>query len=169
MRTLMTRWLAGAGFVLAGLVLACPAGTDAPPAPQPARQAVGGLAAVNVYSLHGSIGLAADAYRGELYDAERTGLILADVRKVLAYSITLLEKLQPDQPMLSPKVRTASMIELYRQIDREAKLLEQYLAADPDDRPALLKRYTGLRETNWQRLRNLLGLQTPQDEQEDKP
>lgn len=156
--------------LLAGtLLLTARAGTEPQPKPDPQRQAIGGLAAVNVYSLHGCIGLAADAYQGGVYDAGRVRVVLADLHKVIGYSVGVLRQLQPSQPNLSAKVSTAEMISLFGRLDTEASLLGKYVEAPKQDKPAALKQFTAVREENWKRLSTLLGLDGRQDPTGDQP
>ncbi len=156
--------------ILAGtLLLTARAGTEPQPQPDPQRQAVGGLAAVNVYSLHGCIGLAADAYQGGVYDAGRVQVVLDDLHKIIGYSVGVLRQLQPGQPNLSPKVSTAEMIALFGRLDAEVTLLGKYVQASEKDKPAALQQFTAVRAENWKDLSALLGLNNQQDPTGNQP
>jgi hypothetical protein len=114
-----------------------------------------GLAALNLYSTFGCIGLAAEGWEAELYKADKIGRIMEDVSRSSNLSVRLLKKALEDEPDLATNTPVREMIDCYVLLDRQAQLLRE--AAKSSDE-GVLQAYRRVREESWQKIAAVLGV-----------
>ena len=115
-----------------------------------------GLAALNLYSTFGCIGLVAEGWEAKLYDAKKVTRIMEDVSRSSNLAVRLLKKSIQDEPKLTETTPVQEMIECYGLLDRQAQLLTE----NAKSRNARLQQaYRKAREESWQRIAAVLGVE----------
>ncbi len=115
-----------------------------------------GLAALNLYSTFGCIGLAAEGWEAKLYDEKRVSRIMADVSRSSNLAVRLLKKAIQDEPGLTKTTPAQELIECYVLLDRQAQLLSE--AAKSKD-PRLTTAYHTVRDEAWKKITAALGIE----------
>lgn len=114
-----------------------------------------GLAALNLYSTFGCIGLAAEGWEGNLYEADKVERIMNDVSRSSNLAVRLLKKAVEDEPDLPANTPVREIIDCYILLDRQAQLLAE-AAKSPDER--VLQAYRRVREESWRKIAAVLGI-----------
>lgn len=130
-----------------------------PPATEHTSTPAGKLAACNLFSSFACVGLTADGYEAGLYKPADVQDYMNDLEKVLSVSIETLDGLGPAGTKQAETVTTGEMIEAYRSLQTEAKLLCAYADAPTGEKKvADRKAYRAGRDASWKRISTVLGI-----------
>ena len=116
---------------------------------------VAGLAALNIYNTFGSLALASDLYEAKEYNAAKTQQIMDDVIKTSDMAVQMLKKFQAGSKENAKDLPVADLIECYRLLDREARLLKA--AMKSRDKSAMQK-FHQAHEESWAKTKEVLGI-----------
>jgi hypothetical protein len=115
-----------------------------------------GLAALNLHSTFGCIGLVAEGWQAKLYDADKVARIMQDVGRSSNLAVRLLKKLLQDEPGLAESTPISEMIDCYASLDRQAQLLTE---AAKSTNGRVQQAYRQAREESWQKIAAVLGIE----------
>ena len=156
-------------------VLAAVPGTGqektAPDTPQQNREklrhhASAGLAALNIYSTFGCLGLTAELYEAKKFDAAKVDQVTDDVVKTCDLAVELLKNARSEEgKSASEEVPYEDLIKCYHLLDREARLLNE--AVESGDK-AKLQRFYQAREETWDQVQEVLGIEDDEDAAPEK-
>lgn len=122
------------------------------------EHAVGGLAALNLYTTFGAIGLTADGFEGELYDTAKVERVMSDCLKTNALAVEMLKSAAANDDDIREQIPVDELIDSYYFLDREARMLVR--AAKSGEKEDMQAFYQS-REESWQNLKKVLGIQEP--------
>ena len=115
-----------------------------------------GLAALNLYNTFGCIGLAAEGWKAELYDAAKVELVMKDVSKTSNLAVQMLQRSIEKDPRIVKTTPVQDMIRCYGLLDRQAQLLTE-AAKSSDER--VEKVFLQTRDQSWEGIKSVLGIE----------
>ena len=130
------------------------------------HHAAAGLAALNVYSTFGCLGLTAELYEAKKFDAAKVDQVTDDVVKTCDLAVELLKNARTQEGKSGQEVPYEELIKCYYLLDREARLLNE--AAESGDK-AKLQQFHQAREESWQMVQDVLGIDDEDALQEKRP
>ena len=119
------------------------------------HHASAGLAALNIYSTFGCLGLTAELYEAKRFDAAKVDQVTDDVVKTCDLAIELLKNARADEGEAGAEVPYEDLIKCYYLLDREARLLND--AAESGEKSTLQHFYQA-REETWDKVQDVLGI-----------
>jgi len=118
--------------------------------------AVGGLAALNLYSTFGCLGLTAKGFEAKTFDVAKVQQVTADVIKTTDLAVRLLKSAAREDQKLSKTIPVDELVECYYLLDREARLLDK--AAGSNDKE-IWQAYYQSRDESWKKISKVLGIE----------
>ena len=129
------------------------------------HHASAGLAALNIYSTFGCLGLTAELYEAKRFDAAKVDQVTDDVVKTCDLAIELLKNARADEGEAGAEVPYEDLIKCYYLLDREARLLND--AVESGDK-AKLQHFYQAREETWDKVQDVLGIDDDEDAPQEK-
>jgi hypothetical protein len=118
-------------------------------------ETVGGFGGSYIYMTYAYIGVTADAYSEDIYQAEQVQIMMDETVGMLNNLIGMLQKVRDTDIVDNDKRFIDDMIEVLGLLKREAQALSTYAASkDPED----IKKYDEARKEVWPRIKQLLGI-----------
>ena len=132
----------------------------------PRLVAIGSLAGSHVYTTYGYIGVTADAFGKQVYDADRVEQLMKEVMGLCDANSKLLDKLLEGNIVESDKKAIREIGLIYDGLRMEAAALVQFAKTkDEDD----VKSFDAARKAVWPKIQKLLGIKGEEkEEKEDK-
>ena len=121
------------------------------------NHSVAGLAALNIYSSFGCIGLAADLFEAEKYDADKIQQVMSDTIKTSGLAIQMLKNV--DVADKNEDVPIRDLIACYRLLEREAGLLSAAAKAKAQEKEKAMQVFYQAREESWLEVKHVLGIE----------
>jgi hypothetical protein len=115
-----------------------------------------GMAALNLYTAFGCVGLVAEGWDAELYDAAKVERIMKDISRTSNLAVQMLLKSIEQDPSIAKTTPISEIIHCYQLVDRQAQLLTE-AAKSTDEKVEQVFRKT--RDECWDKMAVALGIE----------
>jgi hypothetical protein len=119
-------------------------------------ETVGGFGGSYIYMTYAYIGVTADAYSKDIYQAGQVQVMMDEKVGMIENLIKLLQRVQGTELAPEDKAFVESMVDILELLKVEAQSLSAFaVSRDPSD----VERYEQARNEAWPRIKKLLGIQ----------
>ena len=119
-------------------------------------ETVGGFGGSYIYMTYAYIGVTADAFSKNIYQANQVKVMMDETVSMLNNIVKMLTKVQSTNIVENDKAFVDSMIEVLGLLKLEAESLASFAASGD---PADVEKYDSARKQVWPKIKSLLGIQ----------